>query len=91
MKGKKRFSPFEKLVREIEAYMADICYQSQLDQLANRAINHDFVLGQCMALRFILERAHAIYHSRSIGCELEELSPEEFLQEFRNAMQIRDS
>lgn len=91
MKGKKRLSPFEKLVREIEAYLADICFQSQLALYSDTPMKTDFVLGQCIALRYILERSYAIYNRRCLGTELEELSPEEFLQEFRNATKRWDA
>lgn len=83
MSYKKRLSPFEKLVREIEAYLVEISFNSQLALHSNTAENTEFVLGQCVALRHILEISYGIYNKRCLGTELKELSPAEFLKEFQ--------
>lgn len=90
MKTKKRISPFAKLTREIEGYLADIVYQSQLNILNNVEVNDSFVLGQVSALRYILERAYAISYDRSIGIELLDLSPAKFLEYFHEATNMRE-
>ena len=90
MRGRKRLSPFETLMREIEGYMAEIVYQSQLNALSNIDENGDFILGELYALRHILERGYAIYNRRSIGNELQDMAFDDFLKEFREATKIRD-
>lgn len=85
MRGRKRLSPFEKLVREIEGCVADQVYQSQLHALNNEPENLDFVLGYFSACRYLLERAYAIYNSRSIGNELDDMTPEEWLEAYQEA------
>ena len=91
MRGKKKLSPFARLTREIEAYIADIAYQSQLCDLQNIEVNDQFVLGQFYALRFILERAYAISYDRAIGNELIEITPAQFIEYFREARKTRES
>lgn len=90
MRSRKRLSPFEKLFREIEGCMADLVYQSQLNALANKTENWDFVRGQCVILRYLLERAYAIRNSRSIGNELVDMPFDEWLETFRAAIKKED-
>ena len=85
MRGRKRLSPFERLVREIEGAVSDIVYQSQLHELRNEPENTDFVLGYFTACRYLLERAYAIYNSRSIGNELVDMPYDEWLRTYREA------
>lgn len=85
MRGRKRLSPFERLVREIEGLLADTVYQSQLHELRNEPENTDFVLGYCSACKYLLERAYAISNSRSIGNELVDMPYDEWLRAYREA------
>lgn len=85
MRGRKRLSPFERLVREIEGLIADTVYQSQLHELRHEPENIDFVLGYCAACRYLLERAYAISNSRSIGNELVDMPYDEWLRAYREA------
>lgn len=85
MRGRKRLSPFEKLVREIEGLVADTVYQSQLHELRNEPVNTDFVLGYFSACRYLLERAYAISNSRSIGNELVDMPYDEWLRAYHEA------
>ncbi len=85
MRGRKRLSPFEKLVREIEGLVADTVYQSQLHELRNEPENIDYVFGYFSACRYLLERAYAISNSRSIGNELVDMPFDEWLRTYREA------
>lgn len=90
MKGRKRLSPFQKLVREIEGCLTDTVYQAQLASIAGRPLNDDFVLGQIITLRALLTKAYEIYNSRSLNIELADMPVEEWITEYHKAMDMRD-
>ena len=64
MKGKKRLSPFQALIREIENYVLDLQLEAQIHASQNEDLDLMFALGQRDAVYYILQKARAI-HERS--------------------------
>lgn len=91
MRGKKRLSPFQLLMQEIESLMVELVGNLQLAMLDPNAPTFDdkFTMGKFLTLKFLLERGYAIANRRSIGNELvnvpEEMPVEQWIAEFKEA------
>lgn len=62
MKNKKRSSPFQQLVSEVENALFDLELSIQLNDADK--LNLDFVIGYRCALNLVLEKACTIYNRR---------------------------
>ncbi len=61
MKGRRRLSPFEELMRFIDQLSAE----NQLTVLCGKNVNHDFVLGFTAAINSIYQMGTIIYNRNS--------------------------
>lgn len=60
MRGQKRLSPFQQLIRAIEGELLTLSVQCQTTPAEELKL--DYVLGYRCALNVLLERAYAIYN-----------------------------
>lgn len=64
MKGRKKLSPFEQLLRAIERELYDLTLELQKE---HKGLNMDYMQGYRAALNVMLEKAYAIYNRRFPG------------------------
>lgn len=64
MRGSKKLSPFEQMLRAIESELYDLTLELQGE---HEGLNMDYVQGYRAALNVMLEKAYAIYNRRFPG------------------------